>query len=194
MQFKLQPKALLPLLGALAMNPAAANPFEGVEPGKYCLKQVCLGAPLSSLPEALKALTAANKLPANPCDMHSAGFDGPFDESGARISVSVVNDPSLLGKPLGEYYRISRVQVFFDKPLSHDDGNALHRELITRMQLNNEGHRNIVSSYKGLAPRTIDLSRWDTSFEVMLRIGPRDVEENRAYMNAPGCNAKKPAL
>ncbi len=187
-------KTLLPVLGYLAANQAIANPFEGVEPNKYCLKQVCLGAPLSSLPDVLKALTAANKLPANPCDYHGASYEGPFDSTGTKFRVSVMNDPSLQGGPIGEYYRISRVQVVFDKPLSIDDRNALDQELKTRMGLNKEGHRDIVSSYKGLRPRLIDLSRWEDSFAVEIDIRTRDPEEVRAYQSAPGCNAKKPDL
>ncbi len=62
------------------------------------------------------------------------------------------------------------------------------------MGLNNEGHRNIVSSYKGTAPRLIDLSRWENSFAVEIDIRTRDFEEVRAYQSAPGCNAKKPSL
>ncbi len=124
MQPKLLLKALFPLLGALAMNPATANPFEGVDANTYCLKQICLGAPLSSLPDVLKALTAANKLPANPCDYQTASYESPFDQTGMKFRVSVMNDPSLQGRPVGEYYRISRVQVVFDKPISAEDGNA----------------------------------------------------------------------
>ena len=194
MQPKFLLKALFPLLGALAMNPATANPFEGVDANKYCLKQICLGAPLSSLPDVLKALTAANKLPANPCDYQSASYESPFDQTGMKLRVSVLNDPSLQGRPVGEYYRISRVQVVFDKPISAEDGNALDRELKARMGLNNEGYRDIVSSYKGLAPRLIELFRWEKSFAVGINIRGRDPEEVRAYESASGCNAKKPDL
>ena len=64
MQVKFLRRALVPVLGALVMNSATANPFEGVDANKYCLSNVCLGAPLSSMPEALKDLAAGNKLAA----------------------------------------------------------------------------------------------------------------------------------
>ncbi len=195
MQVKFLRRALVPVLGALVMNSATANPFEGVDANKYCLSNVCLGAPLSSMPEALKDLAAGNKLAANPCKLNYLSYYGSFDASGRKFQLGIINDPSLLGKPVGEYYRIASVIVLFEKPLTSADTIALDQELKSRMQLNSEGRRNIVSSYKGLMPRQIVLSSGLRAFEVKIERSPLDFDEIRAYEDAPGCKAdKKPNL
>jgi hypothetical protein len=196
MQVKFLRNALVPVLGALAMNAAtAASPFEGVDAKKYCLKQICLGDPLSSVPEVLKGLAAGNRLAVNPCAYTPLFYNLPFDASGTKYRISVVNDSDLLGRPVGEYYRIVAVQVTFDKALTNADRLALEQELRSRMQLNSDGRRNIVSSYKGLWPREIVLKSWPDSFEVYVDTKALGFDEIRAYEDAPGCKAnKKPDL
>lgn len=192
MQYKLVRNVVV-LIGSLAANLAVATtPFEGIKPNAYCLKQICIGAPISSVPDAVEALTASKRLVANPCRINPLSYQSPPDAEGISFSLSVINDPSMQDKPVGEYYRIVRVQAHFPKALSSADSNELIQELKARMGLSKEGRRDIVSSYKGLMPRSIQLRSWPNSIEVTFDTGHTD---HSLYEQAPGCSAdKKPAL
>lgn len=193
MQNKLARNVVVVLLGSLAANSAVATtPFEGVEPNAYCLKKICIGAPISSVPDAVKALTASKKLDANPCRINPLSYRSSPDAEGISFSLSVINDPTMQDKPVGEYYRIVSVQVDFPKALSNADSYALIQELKARMGLSKEGRRDIVSSHLGLMPHFIQLRSWPDAIQIVFDTGATD---HGLYAQAPGCRAdKKPDL
>ena len=193
MHIKFARNAVVVLLGSLGANWAVATtPFEGIEPNAYCLKNICIGAPISSVPDVVKALTASKKLDANPCRINPLSYRSKPDAEGISFSLSVINDPSMQDKPIGEYYRIVRVQAEFPKALSNADSYALIQELKARMGLSKEGRRDIVSSYKGLMPRSIQLRSWPDAIQIEFDTGHTD---HWLYEQAPGCRAdKKPDL
>ena len=179
--------ALVLLLGSLHMGAAIANPFEGVQEKTYCLRDICIGDPLSSHPQVQNVLAAGGRLTENPCKVNPLGYTGQFEADGVQWEIGVMNDPGRQGKPVGEYYRISSVQANLKTPLTIDQYNALGQQLIQRMGLSREGMRDIQSSYQGLGPRKIILQRWKEATKLYLYAINFDPTEIRAYEDAPGC-------
>lgn len=177
-------------LGSLHLSAATASTFEGVQDSTYCLRGVCLGAPLSTLPTVQKALAGGGRLTENPCVENVLTYTVPFDADGVELKVTVVNDPDRQGKPVGEYYRVAHVKTTLKTPLPTDQYQTIRTQLLERMLMPKGGVLDIETSFVGFGRRRIILRTWPEAFDLYLDGIYLNQDELRQFQNAPGC---KPA-
>lgn len=137
-------------IASLSSNVMAAGLYE-LPPNTYCLKNICLGQPIASVPEAFNSLSAKGELKAHPCNIQYVAYSNKEH----TVTIRLINDPAFSDRDVGNYYRIYEIHVTYPR-LASADSDALRDELVKRM-----GMKEVDRTYKRIVDesRTVKLDR-----------------------------------
>jgi hypothetical protein len=146
------PKASSDALEAKNENKTKAEPrlpkgnFDNLPAKTFCLKDICLGDSLDSLPAAFRqnikdysdGYFSPKPLPILACGVTGSIF---YDHTGEKVTnpngtlgVAVLNDQTFLDQGVGKYYRVSRISYSVSGSFRPEDVRATVRELVKRMK------------------------------------------------------------
>ena len=131
----LKVSAAVLLVAVFSVANAADDDVYGIPGKQFCLKDVCIGDPLSKFPEGLASLKAKKEFTDPLCKRGRHSWYTAANKAGERYYIQVTNIPGMAGKGVGEYYRVDSVNFYYGSELTQPDQKELMTTLNKRMEL-----------------------------------------------------------